>query len=84
MKELTEERDPELKTADKMFRELGYERCKSPSWEVSYYRDKDMRKIIVDIANWTASAFMLGMHSYLTYKEILACAQLIRELEGQK
>lgn len=70
-----------MKTADEMFRELGYEIYKSPPWAVSYYRNKDNRNIFLDMAGRTISVFMHGVRTHMEYNEILACAQLIREME---
>ena len=70
------------KTADDMFRELGYEKSLETSVEIDY-TNKRHSKIIILKELKTVSSFFDGDESGICFEEVLACAQLIKEMEAQ-
>lgn len=72
------------KTADEMFQDCGYRRYKDgqEEKEITYFDTRGVF-IFVDIEdNEIGKRDFMGTKSDLSFAEILACAELIKEMEG--
>lgn len=74
------------KSADEMFREMGYKRVASPSMTIVYEKDEEEApvRIIVYADNFYTECLICEEESGLLKDEILAVAQLIREKEAHQ
>lgn len=69
-----------MKSADEMFAKLGYKRTKNDNSEIAY-EGKDVTIIRYGKERNIFSCTMYNKAYGFTSEEILACAQLIKELE---
>ena len=76
-----------MKTADEMFRMLGYKPSEFEDVYIKSVNDKNIRICIghgTPIAKWTYDKFGETVWIAFTQEEVIACAQLIREMEDTK
>lgn len=69
-----------MKTADEMFGELGYHKETDVYGETIYVESY----CVISFRAGMCQKIMNGNFERLTHKEILACAQLIKEMDGEK